>query len=481
MSLAQRCLAIGTRRFSAAALIGAVVCIPGVAAGGQAPPVETPPIKRVRAHRVPANTITIDGRLNEGAWADAMPAGDFVQQQPAEGRPATHQSDVRFLYDDAYLYIGARLVEDEPNRLVVNELRRDFNARDGDLYIVILDTFNDKLNAYNFQTNPGCALRDSQSYDDGRTINPNWDGVWFCRSWRDDDAWYVEEAIPFKQLRFPRADDQTWGLQIFRLIRHSNEQTVWSPVPRQFNQFKISYKGVLEGIGGVRPGRNIRVKPFLVGQAQGLNGVRRGDGDGGFDVKIGLGTNLVLDGTYRTDFSQVESDAQQLNFTRFNLFFPEKREFFLENQGAFRDRAACDRDKQYRAVLQPDDRAESQRHAGADHWRHTAHRKSGAQQPGAVEHPDGRPGGAGRRGREFRRRQVRARVRDQLLVRRLLPGEGAAGRVESYRRCRSALVSDASCEPRRDVHAIREAWRGGQCVADWRAVQLRPHADTSRT
>ena len=299
------------------------------------PAVEQPTIKRVRAYRVEANTITVDGRLSEEAWAAAMPAGDFVQQQPDEGRPATHQSDVRFLYDDTYLYVGARLVEDEPHRLVVNELRRDFNARDGDLYIIILDTFNDRLNAYNFQTNPGCALRDSQSYDDGRTINPNWDGVWFCRSWRGDDAWYVEEAIPFKQLRFPRADEQTWGLQIFRLIRHSNEQTVWSPVPRQFNQFKISYEGVLEGISGVRPGRNIRVKPFLVGLAEGHNGLRRRDADGGFDVKVGLGTNLVLDGTYRTDFSQVEADAQQLNFTRFNLFFPEKREFFLENQGAF--------------------------------------------------------------------------------------------------------------------------------------------------
>ena len=142
-------------------------------------------------------------------------------------------------------------------------------------------------------------------------------------------------SIPFKQLRFPQGDDQVWGLQIFRLIRHSNEATLWSPTPRQFNQFKMSYAGVLEGIRGVERARNIRVKPFVTGQRRQANGVDSGDGDGGVDVKVGLGTSLVLDGTYRTDFSQVETDAQQVNLTRFNLFFPEKREFFLENQGAF--------------------------------------------------------------------------------------------------------------------------------------------------
>ena len=294
-------------------------------------------IKRATAVAIPNGRIAIDGKLDEAEWQQATPADGFVQQQPNEGAPATpeHRSEVRFLYDSVNLYIGATFHEDEPDRLVTNELKRDFNARDGDLYVVILDTFRDRLNAYNFQTNPGCALRDSQSYDDGRTINANWDGVWFCRSSVGPGMWYVEEAIPFKQLRFPKREEQIWGLQVFRLIRHSNESTIWSPTPRQFNQFKTSYAGVLEGIRGIRPSRNIRVKPFVTGQARQANGRNTGDGDGGLDVKIGLGTNLVLDGTYRTDFSQVEADAQQVNLTRFSLFFPEKREFFLENQGAF--------------------------------------------------------------------------------------------------------------------------------------------------
>jgi hypothetical protein len=296
-----------------------------------------PTTKSVRATRVPNGTVAVDGRLDESVWAQGEPADDFVQMQPVEGARATeaHRSEVRFLYDDENLYVGATFFEDEPDKLVTNDLKRDFpGARDGDLYVLILDTFHDRLNGYNFQTNPGCALRDSQSYDDGRSVNANWDTVWFCESSVDEKAWYVEQAIPFKQLRFPQRDAQTWGVNVFRLIRHTNEQTVWNQIPRQFNQFKTSYAGVLEGISGVNPGRNIRIKPFATTQGR-YDGRRTlGDADGGLDVKVGLGTNLVLDATWRTDFSQVEADTQQVNLTRFSLFFPEKREFFLENQGA---------------------------------------------------------------------------------------------------------------------------------------------------
>jgi hypothetical protein len=320
-------------------VVGTALLLDAAVLAGQAPPDATPAeIKRARAVRIPDGRIVVDGRLGEPEWEQAPPAGDFVQQQPREGAPASpeHASEVRFLYDSENLYIGAWLREDEIGRLLANDLKRDFSSpRDGDLYIIILDTFLDRLNGYNFQTNPGCALRDSQSYDDGRTINANWDGVWFCRTSVGDGMWYVEESVPFKQLRFPQRDEQLWGLQIFRLIRHTNEVTIWSPTPRQFNQFKTSYAGVLEGISGIRPSRNIRVKPFGTAQVRRASGGSDGDADGGVDVKIGLGTSFVLDGTYRTDFSQVETDAQQVNLTRFSLFFPEKREFFLENQGAF--------------------------------------------------------------------------------------------------------------------------------------------------
>ncbi len=313
-----------------AALLGLPVCL--AAQETPSPAAET---KRVRATRVPNGRITIDGTLAEAEWALAPPAADFVQQQPVENAKPTEPSEVRFLYDDDNLYVGAMLHDGEPARLITNELTRDFAARDGDLFVVVLDTFHDLRNSYGFQTNPMGAQRDTQSFDQGRTTNQSWDGVWTLKTSTVAGGWIVEYAIPFKTLRFPRSDEQQWGLSMMRLIRRKNEVTMWTPIPRQFNQFRMAYAGLLDGISGVRPGLNLRFKPFATGNLTRRNSRTTRDGDGGFDMKLGIGTGLVLDATFRTDFSQVEADAQQVNLTRFNLFFPEKREFFLENQGSF--------------------------------------------------------------------------------------------------------------------------------------------------
>ena len=298
-------------------------------------PAKDAPRKRAEAVRIPNGRIAVDGALNEEEWRLATPAASFVQQQPVEYGTPTEPSEVRFLYDDENLYVGALLHDSEPGRLITNELTRDFAARDGDLFVLVLDTFNDLRNSYGFQTNPGGAWRDTQSFDEGRTTNQNWDGVWTVKTATAKDGWIVEYAIPFKTLRFPRAEAQEWGLSMMRLIRRKNEVTMWTPIPRQFSQFRMSYAGLLDGISGVKPGLNLRVKPFLTGNTARRVNRTTHHGDGGFDMKLGIGTGLVLDGTYRTDFSQVEADAQQVNLTRFNLFFPEKREFFLENQGSF--------------------------------------------------------------------------------------------------------------------------------------------------
>ena len=298
-------------------------------------PAKDAPRKRAAALRIPNGRIAVDGMLTEEEWQLATPAAAFVQQQPVEYGTPTEASDVRFLYDDDNLYVGALLHDSEPGRLITNELTRDFAARDGDLFVLVLDTFNDLRNSYGFQTNPGGAWRDTQSFDEGRTTNANWDGVWSVKTSSTANGWIVEYAIPFKTLRFPRSESQLWGLSMMRLIRRKNEVTMWTPIPRQFNQFRMSYAGVLDGISGVKPGLNLRLKPFVTGNTARRSGRTTRDGDGGFDVKLGIGTGLVLDGTFRTDFSQVEADAQQVNLTRFNLFFPEKREFFLENQGSF--------------------------------------------------------------------------------------------------------------------------------------------------
>jgi hypothetical protein len=317
------------------ALLAAALTSCATLAQAQTPPTAAPGPKRATAMRVPNGRIVGDGRLDEVEWQAAAPATSFFQQQPREGTEPTLQTEVRFLYDDDNLYVGAFLHDDEPDRLITNELTRDFNARDGDLFVLVLDTFFDRRNAYGFQTNPMGAVRDVQAFDEGRTVNDNWDGVWLPRTSVADGGWVIEFVIPFKTVRFPRASQQEWGLNMMRLIRRKNEVTTWTNVPRQFNQFRLTFEGVLEGIEGVRPGLNLRVKPFATGGVTSRQGRRTSDADGGFDVKLGLGTNLVLDTTYRTDFSQVEADTQQVNLTRFNLFFPERREFFLENQGSF--------------------------------------------------------------------------------------------------------------------------------------------------
>jgi hypothetical protein len=328
---------------SAAATILPIVCLSGDAfarvVGDDAEAIRA--AKRVTAVRI-SEPIIIDGRLDEHAWATAAAATGFSQQQPDEGLPSTEPSEVRFLYDEHTLYVGGIFHDsDVDHGLITNELKRDFAGKDGDVVALVLDTFLDRRNAVTFLTNPGGAISDAQSHDDGRQINRDWNGIWFVRTGRLADGWTMEMAIPFKTLRFPDRDAQVWGLNVLRIIRRKNEITTWSPVPRQFTELKVSYAGVLDGIRDVRPGRNLRLKPYVTATGMeaspggGASTRFDGRGDGGLDVKYGRG-GLTWDLTYRSDFSQVEADEQQINLTRVSLFFPEKREFFLENQGAFR-------------------------------------------------------------------------------------------------------------------------------------------------
>ena len=293
--------------------------------------------KRVQAVRTD-QPIRLDGVLDEPAWELAEPTTDFYQQQPAEFELATRRTEVRFLYDNETLYVGAVLYEPEPERLITNELKRDFGGSSGDGFGLLLDTFQDRRSAYGFITNPGGAQRDSLGYENGRRNDANWHGVWFVRTAIRPDGWSVEYAIPFKTLRFPEADSQEWGMNMVRWARRANETSTWAPVPRQFTHYNVAYAGTLSGIANAQPGRNLQVKPFLtgeVGRASPAVSAWNADGDGGVDLKWGITSSLLLDATWRTDFSQVEADEQQINLTRFSLFFPEKREFFLESPSAF--------------------------------------------------------------------------------------------------------------------------------------------------
>ncbi len=283
---------------------------------------------------------TVDGRLDDPAWQQAQPLTGFVQSRPVTGAPATEETVVRFVYDDRALYIGAICYDSEPDRFFVSSLKQDFNSGGSDVFGVTLDTYLDRRNGFMFLVNPEGALKDVQIFDDSRSENQAWEGPIRVETTANDEGWTVEIEIPFSTLRFnPSEEDQVWGLQILRRIRRKSEDTFWAPLDRRDQIHKMSKAGTLSGFRGVKPGLNLRVKPYVLAEDQSgaLLGEDRGgtSGDVGFDVKFGVTPGLTLDLTYNTDFAQVEVDQEQVNLTRFPLFFPEKRDFFVENSGTF--------------------------------------------------------------------------------------------------------------------------------------------------
>jgi hypothetical protein len=301
--------------------------------GATAAPPQLPTATAIRVEQRPA----VDGELGEDVWTRAAPATDFIQQQPAEGRPSSLRTEVRFLYDNDTLYVGAVMFDDEPKRLVINELKRDFTEANNDIFGVILDTFGDHRTAYGFLVNAGGAQRETLSYDQGERDDPSWNAAWVARTKVRSDGWSVEMAIPFDALRFPRTVDQRWGLNLVRIIRRRNEVSTWSPVPRQFRHYHVGYAGALAGITGIHAGRNVRLTPFATARTayDGIASSQHSKADAGGDLKWAVAPSLVLDATFRTDFAQVEADQVQINLTRFSTLFPEKRQFFLESPGSF--------------------------------------------------------------------------------------------------------------------------------------------------
>jgi hypothetical protein len=291
--------------------------------------------RRLMAVRA-SGPITLDGLPDESAWNDAPIASHFLQNDPREGDPATFDTEVRVVYDDDALYFGVFAKDDEPGRLIVNDLKKDFDTESSDGFRIVLDTFHDARNGYTFATNPAGAKYDAQMANEGRDRNANWDGIWDVATRTAETGWYAEIRVPFRTLKFEGRDIQTWGVNFERKVRRLNEDSYWSPVPRIYNLDRVSMAGTVEGLTGLRPGMNLRLKPYAATTSNTLQGRRTtGELDAGLDVKYGVTTGLVWDFTVNTDFSQVEADEQQVNLTRFSLFFPEKRDFFLENSGIF--------------------------------------------------------------------------------------------------------------------------------------------------
>jgi hypothetical protein len=320
------------------ALLVAVQGIAGESARGTKTVPARSPSGRLQVVAVEAREpVLIDGALDDEVWREAPPVAGFVQSEPREGEPATEDTEVRMAYDGRNLYVAAYCYDREPEAIVVNDIREDFRAGEQDSFEVILDTFSDRRNGFVFMTNPEGARSDQQMANEGREVNGSWDAVWFVKTKTSGNGWVVEMAIPFTSLRFDLESAPFWGINFSRRIRRRNEVDFWSPVPRAYTLTRVSLAGDLAGLDSSRPGRDFRVKPYVAGSTVRTTGGESflEDASVGVDVKYGITRALTLDGTVKPDFAQVEADEQQVNLTQFSQFFPEKREFFLENSGIF--------------------------------------------------------------------------------------------------------------------------------------------------
>jgi hypothetical protein len=279
---------------------------------------------------------TIDGQLNDRAWLEAQPMTGFTQADPFEGQPASERTEVRILYDETAIYVGVTLHDGDPSQIVTTDTRRDADLGEMDSFQIVFDTFRDQQNGFVFGTNALGVQYDAQVRSEGQP-DATWDGSWDVRTSVAESGWSAEFRIPLRTLRYGPAP-QVWGINAFRNIQRTRERTYWASLSREYDIERLSAAGDLRGLQLQAP-RNLKVLPYLTSSAN--RDFRPGSstdvrGELGFDAKFGITPSLNLDATYNTDFAQVEVDTEQINLTRFNLRFPEKRPFFQENSGLFR-------------------------------------------------------------------------------------------------------------------------------------------------
>ena len=319
---------------TAAALLAGIQVSPALAQQGVLEPRALGARPVATAARVAAAPI-VDGLLDDRAWEDAPRLTGFVQAEPFGGQPASQSTEVRIVYDDDALYISAMLYDSDPSQIVTTDTRRDSRLNAMDSFQLILDTYHDQQNGFVFGTNAAGVQYDAQVRNQGGASS-SWDGSWDVATRITEMGWSAEFRIPLRTLRYGPAP-QTWGVNFFRNIQRTRERTYWAPLEREYNLGRLSSAGELRNLNLQTP-RNFKVLPYAVSSANrnfSPGATADLDGDIGFDAKFGITPSLNLDATYNTDFAQVEVDTQQINLTRFNLRFPEKRPFFLENAGLF--------------------------------------------------------------------------------------------------------------------------------------------------
>jgi len=297
--------------------------------------------RRIQAVPV-SDAIKIDGVLNESAWSLAEPASDFRQERPIEGSPASEKTEVRALFDDKNIYFGIRAFDSDAAQINARELVRDASFSNDDKVEILLDTYHDRRNAFRFAVNPLGTQQDALITDEGRDVNISWDAPWISEGRIDAVGYVVEIAIPLTTLRFTEGID-TWGFNVARIIRRKNEESLWTSWQRSFGLERVSQAGELSGVEEIRRRRLREIKPYVTGEWRegvpliGKNGLDAGvRANAGIEVaKLGITSSLTAEFTVNPDFGQAEVDNQIVNLTRFSVFFPEKRDFFLENSGIF--------------------------------------------------------------------------------------------------------------------------------------------------
>lgn len=295
----------------------------------------------IDARRVARGPV-VDGRLEDPAWAGAAIVSDFREKEPVEGREATETTRVRIVYDQATLYVGVELLDREPAQIRASELRRDNSLESDDTFAVLLDSHHDHRNAFLFRINPRGTRYDGIIRNENRNINSDWDEQWTAAATLTERGWVAEIAIPFKILRFSGAKDQRWGINFERIIKRKNESAYWSGWDRNFAFYHVSQAGHLAGLSDIKQIERLRLRPYVVTGAEKLDAVARSPGGraigevGIDDLKLAVTSNLTADLSANPDFAQTEVDQQRVNLTRFSLFFPEKRQFFIEGSDSLR-------------------------------------------------------------------------------------------------------------------------------------------------
>jgi len=315
--------------------LGSFLCVlaglPPQGAGPSAPVPERPKLRAIPCEQAPE----IDGRLDDAVWGNAEPSDAFTQVEPREGEAPTERTEIRALYDADHLYLGIRCFDREPKKIIATQMKRDAELDTDDRVLVVVDTFEDRRNGYLFEMNPAGAKLDALIASNGEDLNEAWDAIWEGRAAIDEQGWTVELALPFKSLSF-RPELESWGLNVQRVIKRRLENDRWASPHRNQSVVQVSEAGALEGLAGIQQGIGLDLVPFFTAHwTQDEDGDEHLTGEPGFDAFYRLTTGLTAALTVNTDFAETEVDQRQINLTRFPLFFPEKRDFFLQDAGIF--------------------------------------------------------------------------------------------------------------------------------------------------